>query len=89
MARFLRLAPGLYLLGNGGLLLCSPRWFVRVHTLPFYPPWAKQRLHAIGTHERASRAVGLAATVAGVVCLLIATNRPFDAHWRGMLRRAG
>ena len=75
MSRFLRLAPGLYLLGNGGLLLCSPRWFVQVHTLPFYPPRVKQAIGAIGTHERASRMVGLLATVAGAACLLVTRKK--------------
>ena len=69
-ARLLALAPGLYLLLNGGLLSCSPRWFVRVHTLPFYPTRFKRGMDAIAAHERASRVVGLVATLAGAGCLL-------------------
>jgi hypothetical protein len=78
MARCLRLAPGLYLILNGGLLLASPRWFVRVHALPFYPPSVKQAIGGIGTHERASRLVGLVAAGTGVVCLLAAGRVPGD-----------
>jgi uncharacterized protein YjeT (DUF2065 family) len=80
MCRFLRLAPGLYLVLNGGLLLASPRWFVRVHALPFYPPRVKQMIGGIGTHDRASRLVGLVATVAGVAYLLVGLN---SSKWCG------
>jgi hypothetical protein len=73
--RLLALAPGLYLLLNGGLLWCSPRWFVQVHNLPFYPPRFKRGMDAIAAHERASRAVGLVATLGGAVYLLLVTAR--------------
>jgi hypothetical protein len=69
------LAPGLYLLLNGGLLWCSPRLFVRVHNLPVYPPRIKRGIDAIAAHERASRSVGLAATLGGAVYLLVAMTR--------------
>ena len=75
MARLLVLAPGLYLLLNGGLLLCSPRWFVRVHKLPFYPPRFKRGMDAIAAHEHASRAAGLVATLGGAVYLLVVMAR--------------
>ena len=74
-ARLLVLAPGLYMLLNGGLLLCSPRWFVRVHKLPFYPPRFKRGMDAIAAHERASRAVGLAAALGGAIFVLGAVPR--------------
>lgn len=64
------LLAGLYLLLNGGLLLASPRWFVRIHTLPFYPPSFKRGMETIAAHAGPSRAVGLMATLAGSACLL-------------------
>jgi hypothetical protein len=69
--RLLALLPGLYLLVIGAHLWWSPRHFVRVHTLPFYPPRFKRGMDAIATHERASRAVGLAATLAGAGWLVL------------------
>ena len=75
MARLLVLAPGLYLVLNGGLLVGSPRWFVRIHKLPFYPARFKRGMDAIATHERASRSVGLATTLAGAASLLGAVPR--------------
>ena len=65
----LLLLPGLYLLAIGPHLWWSPRSFVRMHTLPFYPPRIKRGIAAITAHERASRRVGAAATVLGVVYL--------------------
>lgn len=70
--RFLKLLPGLYLLAIGPHLWWSPRNFVRIHKLPFYPPRFKRSIDAIAAHERGSRRVGLAATVAGAVYLLVA-----------------
>ena len=74
----LLVAAGSFLTVNGAMLLIAPGRFAALREMDWLPEGFNDRVDWLGTHDRASRPLGLALAVAGVLLLVtgVARTRP-------------